>query len=874
MEKDMNTTNTTGSAKQSLFAGIPRPTVGFYIWLGIFLAAALFITYIVIRLVNVGSYRQPEFDFYEYDEKMSGKPLVLESSDLRFELDPVSTQFTLLQKATGKTWYSSPKDLDSDPIALAKEKNNMRSSLLLEYSTENGNAEVFDLYTNSVNRKFYSIEKQGDSIAVHYTIGQMNREYLFPLMMYQEDFEKWTANMSKSEVNTVNRAYHRYSLATATPGDDINELLRKYPRLEDEDLYLVFENIQNFMKEKVEALFKEAGFTYEDYLASKEQYMESNEKEVPAFNATVIYRLEGKNLVVEVPFDEISYRLKFPITKIALLPYFGAGNATDEGFIFIPEGGGSIINFNNGKTKLNNYYADVYGWDYAQDRKSVVTETKVAYPVFGIASGESSFISIIEDGSAYAGIKAEIAGKLGSYNYAYADYKMLHNERYDISARTVNAQYMFEKGLPEGQTLRQVYTFVDSTNPVDMAKAYREHLFKGQQKVAGGKVPVAVEIVGAIDRVQQVMGIPKNLPYTLTTYKQAQDIMASIDAEGIKDVHYKLSGFINGGIRQKLLNKVKFMGKLGGASDFASLAKAAEASGSTLYLDGTMQFAYHSGWTDGFFRYSSPARFVSQKLCELNEYSAIWYGKNDEADSYFLVRPVVAEAASGKLRAAAKNYGIGVSYRDFGSIVSADYNEKHSVNREDAMKMQVKEMELAKKDGLGVMINFGNAYALPPADFITNLDLTGNAYSLADYTVPFFQIALHGYKNFAGKAINLAPEQRQELLESAQSGAGLYFTFMNAPETAIQETNFTEYYSANFDAWKDEFIAVYRDYNTKIGKVAGALITDFKYETKDVTSTSFDNGYAVIVNFGYTDYHSDTGIYIPARDYAVVKVED
>ena len=327
-----------------------------FIWIPLLLCAAAGLAYVVAALMRVSSYRQPDFDYYEFDGSKAGGPMVLESDSLRFELDPETTQFSILQKQSGRRWYSSPPGLENDPIALAKEKNNMRSSLLVEYSTENGNSEVYDLYTNSVQRKFYSVEQGDGSVTVRYTIGQMNREYIFPPMMYQSDFDRWTAQMQASDVNTVSRAYHRYSMTTAAPGDRVHE-----------PLYLVFENVQNFLKERLEQLFKEAGYTYEDYLESKVLYQESNEKELPAFNATLVYRLSGNRLEVELPFDEISYRQSFPITKVSVLPYFGAGDGDSEGSILVPEGGGGIIRFNNGKTKQNGYYADVYGWDWAQE---------------------------------------------------------------------------------------------------------------------------------------------------------------------------------------------------------------------------------------------------------------------------------------------------------------------------------------------------------------------------------------------------------------------------------------------------------------------------------------------------------------------------
>ena len=74
----------------------------------------------------------------------------------------------------------------------------------------------------------------------------------------------------------------------------------------------------------------------------------------------------------------------------------------------------------------------------------------------------SSFIAIMENGSEYAGVTAEISGKLGSYNYVRADYKMIHGEQFEVSQRNTSAQYAYEANLPEGERITQVYAFVNS----------------------------------------------------------------------------------------------------------------------------------------------------------------------------------------------------------------------------------------------------------------------------------------------------------------------------------------------------------------------------------------------------------------------------
>ncbi len=850
-----------------------KPTTKFWVGFGFTLAVLGFLTYIVIRLVQVGKVVQPQFDYYEFAE-VKNQNCVLENNFLKFEIDPVTTNFTILQKNTGKVWHSSPEGAKNDKIALTKEKNNMMSAVLLKYSTENGTDDTYDTYTNSVLRKFYNIEKKGSEITVNYTVGQMDREYIFPLIMYQEEFDKWTEGLSKSQVNAVGRAYHKYNMSSFK-GQELQDMLDKYPGMEDGNLYLVFENVQKHVKEQMEQIFEKQGFTYEDYLENKELYKESNIKEVPAFNISIIYKLDGNALTVTVPFKEISYRLKYPITQVSILPYFGAAGPEEKGYMLIPEGSGSIINFNNGKTKQNGYYADCYGWDFATERSAVITETRASFPVFGISYPDSSVLSIINKGAEYAGITAEIAGKLGSYNYIRADYKLLHREEYEVTARSQSSQYVYETGLPQDEYIEQSFVFIDSDSYVDMAKAYRSKLLSGEKKLTTTEVPLSVEIVGAIEKIQQVAGMPKVKPYKLTGYDEAADIINEIDQLGIKNVNYKLSGFVNGGIRQKLMKRVRFISALGGKSGFKKMLKKTNDASAKLYLDGSVQTAYRSNLFNGFNKYKDAARFVSDELCELFEYSPLWYGKDKAQDSYFLLKSKLREKGSENLiKTASKLKLDGVSYRDNGNLLSSDFNEKRHSSRATETQKQLEQFDKAIEKELGIMINGGNDYAVKDADFITNMTLHGNQYAIIDAFVPFYQIALHGYVNYAGNPINLSFEKDQLILESAEAGAGLNFSFMEASPERLQETYYTEYYASNFDTWKERFVDIYKEYNSKMAPVMNSPIVGHELVDENVTKTVFENGYVVYVNYSYGNYITPSGKFIPERDYRVMKVED
>lgn len=125
----------------------------------------------------------------------------------------------------------------------------------------------------------------------------------------------------------------------------------------------------------------------------------------------------------------------------------------------------------------------------------------------------------------------------------------------------------------------------------------------------------------------------------------------------------------------------------------------------------------------------------------------------------------------------------GVSFRDTGYQLSADYNQKELVTRQTALNMQLEELENIKASGLSVMTNMGNDYVLGTTDFITNMDLKGSNYTIIDETVPFYQIAIHGYVNYTGKALNLSGDYQEELLKAAEYGA-VYtlFSWMQNPQ--------------------------------------------------------------------------------------------
>ena len=802
-----------------------------------------------------------------------GEEIILENEELKLVMDSATTQFYLEVKDTGEIWKSNPDGAADDTKALKQEKEKLQSTMLLTYSTLNGVDTLYSNYKYSMANGIYEIEQGEDYIKIYYSIGDTEKVYLLPPVTTEVQMDEWRAKMDSESSLMVQRYYKKYDINDLGKKDNKEELLANYPILETEVIYVLRDTTKDNVKSKLEEIF--TGVGYDENNLKEDQALDLSIKvsDKPVFNVNVIYRLEGNDLVVEVPMDEMQYRDEYPLYYLSVLPYFGATGTEDEGFMLVPEGGGAIINFNNGKVAQSNYYANVYGWDMAQVRTALVHETRAYYSVFGMSKGDNSFICILEDGAPYAAIQADVSGRNHSYNYVNAQYNITHREQYDVSDKYNGEMYVYEPVIPQEDLVTR-YRFVDSGDYVDMAKAYNEYLAEeyGADFALNDDTdtPVNIEIVGAVDKVKQVVGIPVSRPLKLTSYEEAQAIINDLLDKGVENMSVKYTGWMNGGVKQKMLNKVKLISDLGSKKDLQGLIDYANANDITVYLDGITDYAMDSDMWDGFMATFDAARLVSKEKAELYEYSTVMYGQRDDLDPYYLLKASVAKEMAENLLAATENYGAGTSFQNIGKDLSSDFTRKAPQSRQATLNVQEQLLKEASDAGKDIMINMGNDYAIAYADMVTNMDLSGSEYTIIDKTVPFYQLAIHGYVNYTGESLNLTQNFEDELLRSAEYGAGLSFTFTEETAFALQKTLYTQYFGADYASWQERMMEIYTRYNQELGHVYNQKMVGHEYVSDTVTCTTYEDGTKVYVNYGYEDYKAGA-VKVAARDYKAVK---
>ena len=799
--------------------------------------------------------------------------LTMENDSLLFELDPTTTQFQVTDKASGEVWLSNPADADKDSVALSSNKDALKSTIRVTYQNKSGSVEMNN-YTYSIENQNYTIEQTEDgAIAVHYTIGKIDKVYLIPVAVPKARYEELMDRMDSKTQKKVKSNYSLYEPEKLDTKSNKDEIIAMYPEVENQAMYILSSDTSDSTKKKLAGYFADSGYTQEDYDADSQYVAGSADSSGGVFNVTIRYRLDGGDLVVEVPYEDIRYKEDYPIVNMTVLPMFGAMGTDESGWIFIPEGGGALIQCNNGKLSQNSYYANLYGWDYASYRSEVVSETRVSFPVFGMLRENSAMMCIMEEGASYGAVMADISMRYNSYNWVCARYNVLHSDQYNVSAKTAQLVYMYEQAVPT-DIITQRYRFLSSGSYVDMANAYGDYLAETHESVtkntASADVPVSVELVGAIDKTVVKFGLPIDSVVPTTTFSQAESIITELVDGGVKGLSVRFSGWANGGVNQRVLTSVHVESVLGGESGMKQLISTAADKLVNLYFDGISCFAYDSNVFNGFITFMNAARLTTREVVELYPYSIITYVEDDaDNDPYYLVKAGYADSMATNLRnSLAGMKAAGIGYRDIGYLLSSDFTASNTVTREQVKAMNIEQMKASRNAGLKVAIREGNDYALPYADLITDMNLAGQSYSIIDKTIPFYQIAIHGMQDYTGASINLSGDWQKEVLVCAEYGSGLNFTLMAENTQILQDTVYSGYYGAYYADWKDTILQTVVKYQTDMAGLNNLHITGHEVLEADLTATTYEDGTVVYVNYNLED-RTANGVNVPARSYVV-----
>ena len=209
----------------------------------------------------------------------------------------------------------------------------------------------------------------------------------------------------------------------------------------------------------------------------------------------------------------------------------------------------------------------------------------------------------------------------------------------------------------------------------------------------------------------------------------------------------------------------------------------------------------------------------------------------------------------------------GLSLGSLSGTLYADYSSSVMATRSKFLIYVRRALE-NKPAGVSLLADFPNLYALAWTDEAVNLPSVSSRYDATDCSVPFLQMVYSGLISYALTPVNLSTDSQVSLLKSLETGAGLHYALLTGDNRTVMGTKLNFLTSADADTWVD----IIKDQGTQAAAVwmqtGGSPIYSHATLADGVTRTLYENGTAIYVNRGATDWQ-ENGIRVPADSYTV-----
>ena len=815
-----------------------------------------------------------------------GVPM-LQNDKYNFYVQKESGEWALENKVTGQFLFSNPYGVGGIQ-ASDDTKMSLLSQVLISYS-DSGVSKSYTSYKDCVMLGQIKVKNLKNGVRVEYAVGNEETRMLLPMQITDERFMNEIFNLIPDEINgRTNR--DKYTLESLYQKKDLNDstltnaakkdLVAKFPIVEKYPIRVFSTDAKENEMRRMETLIKTycPGYSFEEleYDHSLVGYV-AKDKAPAVFKFALEYTLTDEGVDMRlgangIRFDESVYTLE----SMKILPYVGAGSSDNTGYIFMPDGSGAIIRFEDVAGKSVTISGKLYGQDYAFHTITGSTQQTMRFPVYGVVETgvrtekyevdgktvvkqfdvNSGYLAIVTEGDSLATLYAETGGALHKYNTAYTSFNPRPSDQYNladsisvgsnatwtvVSDRKYTGSYRIKYVMLEDQTLaaqnaeaNEGFKSYDATY-VGMAKAYRDYLYGTEQLVKLDEskikenIPLYIEALGTIDTTEKFLSFPVTVEKPLTTFDDLLTMHSELGAEGISNINFKLTGFANGGISSTVPSQVKFQKKTGGNKAFTEMVEIAEEKGFGLYPDFDFNYVYNTSAFDGFSYKDDAVRTIDNRYTQKKKYDNV-YQTLMETGNVVISVSAFSDFYKGFNEDLQKLGATSVSVGSLGSDLNSDFDEDDPYNREDARYETVKLLKNLKEDYTSVMSNAGNAYVLAYVDHLLNVSLDSSRYILASQSVPFMGMVLHGAVEFAGTPLNTTGNIAYEMLKMIENGANPYFLLAYENTAELKDDPvYAQYFSVTYKIWKEDLVGYYNVLNEALNDVQSALIVDHEF---------------------------------------------
>ncbi len=581
----------------------------------------------------------------------------------------------------------------------------------------------------------------------------------------------------------------------------------------------------------------------------------NSSEEIVGMNVYLTFEENGK-VNVRIPSKEISGQTN-KIKNVEIAPFLGTSggilNYYDgkdytiakqkdliPGYVLVPDGSGSLVRFTQNSATFQSYEGKVYGDDpsTAQNYYSpanndvslnVVPIKDPSMPVYGISQGDgtqAAFVAYADSGDEYMTVNvtpSSMEKNKIAYTYAYASF-LYNSEYYQVTNQAGDAYRKIQDKMNEFD-IDMTFQFLagdgsDGTPSADyagMAKAYRQHLIeKGQLteiKQNKSSIPIRIDFLMSDSK----KGVFSTQEVAVTTTDDVKSILNSLNHNGINNINSGLIGWQSGGETQAKPYSTSFSGKIGSEGDFEDLMAEFKERG----IDISFSRDFTMINEDMISYYNNAAKHLNTQYLTLDRSEIL--PTNCPVTEYGYARPEKSAEWIGDLYEDLGGYSNSLTIDGVSNILLSSYTS--DVNKRtsavDAVKLYQDAIAKIKKNGTKVNLVNPNKYLWQYTDRYLQSPVGTSQYVYETDTVPFLQMVLAGTMEVYAPYANFSFYSQTDMLRMIDYNTSPSFVLTKEPSYLLAATASSDYYSTEYEQYKDLIKTIYETVNAPLSQVIG-----------------------------------------------------
>jgi hypothetical protein len=175
-------------------------------------------------------------------------------------------------------------------------------------------------------------------------------------------------------------------------------------------------------------------------------------------------------------------------------------------------------------------------------------------------------------------------------------------------------------------------------------------------------------------------------------------------------------------------------------------------------------------------------------------------------------------------------------------------------NRKDTVKVLVEGFKKLDENGISIMAQSANAYALPYVSHVSNVPLYSSNYDIFDYDVPLYQMVLKGLIPYTTTAFNASSNLEELTLLALATATPVHYEFIHGNPGDFDNSDYNKKFYASFEGWLDGAIENYQLFNELMGDVANERLVEYRRISNHQFFSRFESGRSVYININTGEF--------------------